>query len=160
MIHLIRLVSIENQASMHVVKHDGSVEPVSFDKITKRLDKLAQKHLLTNSPIDCSSIAQAIARDIKNYLKTSDIDEYAVETAAYYAARHPDYEKLASAVLVSNMHKQSISFSPVDHLMENVSDGKSGVDSHVAEVADEFRFYRIGLAANENHCWMPACVQE
>ncbi len=95
---------------MKVVKRSGKLEPVSFDKITARINKLCyglnQKFV---SPIE---ISKKVIQGLYDGVSTTELDNLAAETAASMAIVHPDYALLAARVAVSNLHKNtSKSFS-------------------------------------------------
>ena len=49
-------------------------------------------------------------------VKTMELDNFAAETCATLAAKHPDYETLAARIAVSNLHKGTKSlFSGKNH---------------------------------------------
>lgn len=88
---------------MKVVKRNGVVEDMMFDKISSSIHELCQEHALTH--VDGSTIAQKICTSLYDGIKTSEIDVLASETAASMSTRHPDYGKLAALIVVRNLHK-------------------------------------------------------
>lgn len=96
--------------NMYVIKRSGNKEPVSFDKITERLNKLCVASPSLN--IDPVRISQKVVSGVYPGVTTRELDVLAAETAAYSATEHPDYSKLAARIEVSNLHKNTIgSFS-------------------------------------------------
>lgn len=94
---------------MLVVKRDGRLEPVQFDKITSRIKKLCYELSDQVSPID---IAQKVISGIYNRVTTTQLDNLAAEIAATMATKHPHYTLLAARIAISNLHKTtSKSFS-------------------------------------------------
>ena len=78
---------------MHVVKRSGSREEVSFDKILKRIQDLS-KGLDHVNP---TAVAQKVCSQLQDNMNTSQLDEFAAETAASMSARnHPNYGILAA----------------------------------------------------------------
>jgi len=59
---------------MHVIKRGGRKEPVSFDKVTKRL-----KNLSDDLDVDLIPVAQKVIARIYNDVKTSELDELAAQ---------------------------------------------------------------------------------
>lgn len=90
---------------MKVLKRNGLYEPVSFDKITKRISNICNKLNITE--IDPIVIAQKCVKGIYDGVKTSELDNLASETSAYLATENPDYSKLAAGIAVSNLHKET-----------------------------------------------------
>ncbi|ROT47460.1 ribonucleoside-diphosphate reductase subunit alpha [Candidatus Cardinium hertigii] len=95
---------------MLVVKRDGRLESVKFDKITFRIEKLC--YGLNRDYIDVIAIVKKIIGGIYDRVTTSDIDNLAAETVAAMTVSHPDYAILAARIAISNLHKKtSKSFS-------------------------------------------------
>jgi ribonucleoside-diphosphate reductase alpha chain len=89
---------------MLVQKRDGRKEPVKFDKITARIEKL----IFGLSPlVDPVQIAQKVCSGVYDGVHTSQLDELAAETAAHLITKHPDYGLLAARISVSNLHKNT-----------------------------------------------------
>lgn len=86
---------------MRVKKRDGSFEPVSFDKITRRFERFNIKD------VNVQLIAQKVIQGIYNDVSTVDLDVLGAETAAYMSTIHPNYEKMAVCIAVSNLHKET-----------------------------------------------------
>ncbi len=95
---------------MLVIKRDGRLESVKFDKITIRIEKLC--YGLNRDYIDIIAIVKKIIEGIYDQVTTSAIDNLAAETVAAMAVYHPDYAILAARIAISNLHKEtSKSFS-------------------------------------------------
>ena len=88
---------------MKVQKRNGQLEDVSFDKIKKRIEVLATD--LDTNYVKVDKVAQKVISGLTDGIKTSDLDVLAAETCASMATLHPDYNKLASRICVSNLHK-------------------------------------------------------
>lgn len=88
---------------MKVIKRDGRVEPIKLDKITKRI--AAQSKGLSN--VEPFTIAQKVIQGIYDGVKTSELDELAIKTAANMATTHPDYDTLAARLSASVLHKET-----------------------------------------------------
>jgi ribonucleoside-diphosphate reductase alpha subunit len=106
---------------MHVVKRNGHRDPVSFDKITRRIQ--AQCHNLTY--IDPIQIAQEVIQCLHNLISTAEIDNEVARICASKSEEHPDFGTLASRMLVSNYHRNNKrTFSEkMRFLFENVKKG-------------------------------------
>jgi ribonucleoside-diphosphate reductase alpha chain len=90
---------------MYVHTRSGEKEPIKFDKITDRISRLAKG--LNSDFVDSSIIAQKVINGIYDGITTRELDQLAAETAAYLATQHPDYNKLAGKIAVSNLHKET-----------------------------------------------------
>lgn len=88
---------------MRVVKRDGRLEDVSFDKVLNRI-----KLLCDNLNIDPTVVAQKVNNFIHDKIKTSELDEVAARTAIGMSTVHPDYQILASKIIISNHHKRTL----------------------------------------------------
>lgn len=92
---------------MKVLKRDGSVEVVSFDKVLRRIENLS-----SDLNIDCHEIAQKVCNRIYDGVKTSELDELTATMCCSLIAENPDYDKLGSRIMISNHQKKtSPSFS-------------------------------------------------
>jgi hypothetical protein len=90
---------------MYVIKRNGAHEPVAFDKISARIEKLC--YGLDRSYIDVGVIAQKVVAGVHTGVRTAQLDDLACETAAYMTTQHPDYGKLAARLAISNLHKST-----------------------------------------------------
>ena len=112
--------------TMYVVKRDGKKQPVSFDKITKRIVKLCDG--LNKQYVDPVVVAQGVVRGLFSGVTTSELDNLASETAAYMSTEHPDYAKLASRIAISNLQKDTPgTFSEVIEMLYAYIDPKSNL---------------------------------
>jgi ribonucleoside-diphosphate reductase alpha chain len=90
------------QRSMQVIKRDGSQEPVSFDKVLRRIQKAAK-----GLSVQSDTLAQNIISQICDGVSSSKLDELAAQLAASLSTLHPDYAILASRLTISNHHKNT-----------------------------------------------------
>ncbi len=90
---------------MYVIKRSGKKEPVYFDKITARINKLS--YGLNQDHVDAVDIAKVVIQGIYNDITTTELDNLAAETAASMTSKHPDYAILAARIAVSNLHKNT-----------------------------------------------------
>lgn len=97
-------VATKNQ-TMHVIKRDGREEPIRFDKVTARIERLC--HGLDSRYVDCHEIAKKVIDGIYSGVTTVELDNLAAETAACKTITHPDYAVLAARIAVSNLHKET-----------------------------------------------------
>lgn len=110
---------------MRVVKRDGRLESVKFDKVTTRIEKLCYKLDTTYvHPID---IAKKVIAGIYDQVTTVELDRLAAEVAASMTSVHPDYAILAARIVISNLHKTtSKSFSSTMKRLYTYIDPKTG----------------------------------
>mmetsp|Transcript_32242 Transcript_32242/g.80306 ORF Transcript_32242/g.80306 Transcript_32242/m.80306 type:complete len:779 (-) Transcript_32242:344-2680(-) len=90
---------------MNVIKRDGRSEPVMFDKITSRINKLC--YGLDAKYVNSFLVAQKVITGVYDGVTTAALDDLAAETAAYLTTQHPDYARLAARISVSNLHKMT-----------------------------------------------------
>ncbi len=90
---------------MQVIKRSNKREPVSFDKVTARINKLC--YGLNSKFVDPIEISKKVVQGLYDGVRTTDLDNLAAETSATMAARHPDYAILAARIAVSNLHKNT-----------------------------------------------------
>ncbi len=110
---------------MEVVKRNGNREAVSFDKITERLSKLMDGHCgdsiriaPLSAAINVIDVVKAVIGGVHDGITTSQLDILSADTCASMIHKHPDFNWLASRVLISNLHKQtSSSFSEVTNTL-------------------------------------------
>lgn len=102
------------KSRLYVVKRKGFKEPVHFDKITSRIQKLC--YGLNTEYVDSVEITMKVISGLYSGVSTVELDNLAAETAATMTTKHPDYAILAARIAVSNLHKQTKkSFSETVH---------------------------------------------
>ena len=115
---------------MRVIKRNGEMEDVSFDKVLNRL-----KNLSSGLTIDVSEIAQKVCSRIYDCVKTFELDELAAYLCSSMSIEHPDYSLLASRIIISNHHKNtSPSFSETIQVLYNNVDNHN---NHIPLVSEE-----------------------
>ncbi|CAG0897350.1 unnamed protein product, partial [Darwinula stevensoni] len=98
---------------------DGRQEPVHFDKITSRIQKLC--YGLNMDFVDPPAITLKVINGLYSGVSTVELDNLAAETAATMTTKHPDYAILAARIAVSNLHKETKkSFSDVMNDLYNM----------------------------------------
>ena len=90
---------------MFVIKRDGRKEPVKFDKITARIQKLC--YGLDPEHVNPVPLAMKVIEGVYDGVSTSELDNLAAEIAATMASNHPDYAQLASRIAISNLQKNT-----------------------------------------------------
>ena len=119
---------------MFVIKRNGRKEPVKFDKITARIEKLC--YGLNAALVDPIDVAKKVIEGLYDGVTTSELDSLAAETAASLTTKHPDYALLASRIAVSNLHKNTTkSFSATMKKLYLYVDPK--IDKPVPLIADD-----------------------
>tara|TARA_B110000208_G_C11800888_1_gene442269 strand:+ start:11031 stop:13685 length:2655 start_codon:yes stop_codon:yes gene_type:complete len=90
---------------MEVIKRNGKSEPIHFDKITRRISFLLnddEKKII--DPID---IAKNTITNIYNNISTTELDILSSNICINNCLKHPYYERLASKICISNLHKET-----------------------------------------------------
>ena len=90
---------------MNVIKRDGAVQEIQFDKIRDRIYK--QSEGLKLSDQQKIAVCQKVIQGLCPNIKTSELDNLAVETAATLSTLNADYRKLAARIAISNLHKNT-----------------------------------------------------
>jgi ribonucleoside-diphosphate reductase alpha chain len=88
---------------MKVLKRDGSLEEMRYDKITRRITALCND--LNLDYVDPTYITLKVTQGIYDGISTKELDTLAAETAASMTTAHPDYARLAGRIAVTNLHK-------------------------------------------------------
>lgn len=110
---------------MLVVKRDGRLESVKFDKITARIEKLC--YGLNTDYVSVIDIAKKVISGIYDHVTTVELDNLAAETTASMTSKHPDYAILAARIAISNLQKvTSKSFSNTMKRLYTYIDPKTG----------------------------------
>ena len=118
---------------MFVVKRDGRKEPVKFDKITARIEKLCYG---LSEIVNPTTVAVKVIEGIYDGVSTTELDSLAAEISASMTTRHPDYAKLAARIAVSNLHKNTEkSFTDTMRMLHTYVNPKTGLDSPL--IADD-----------------------
>lgn len=100
-----------NDENMRVIKRNGVLEDLAFDKILNRIRKLG---LDANIHINYQSLIMKVIDQLYDKIPTSKIDELTAEQCAVMSTNHPDYGNLAGRIVVSNHQKNTdSSFSNV-----------------------------------------------
>jgi ribonucleotide reductase alpha subunit len=95
---------MNNSTEMRVIKRDGQLEDLTFDKILNRIRKLGQE---ANIHINYQSLVMKVIEQLYDKIPTSKIDELAAEQCAVMSTNHPDYASLAGRIVVSNHQKNT-----------------------------------------------------
>jgi len=110
------LKSKSSENHMEVIKRNGNREQVSFDKIIKRIKALCWE--LDPQYIDPIAITKSTIESLYNGISTEEIDFVSADICASQIMYHPDFNKLAARLCVSNLHKTTReSFEDVAELL-------------------------------------------
>ena len=121
--------------NIKVIKRNGKKEPVMLDKI---LDRITQQTYGLDKLIIPFEVAQKVIEGITPDIKTSTLDQLAMETAASLATKHPDYSILAARLAITNLHKETKkSFSETVEDLYKYIDPKTGKHSPI--VSESFK---------------------
>jgi len=89
---------------MTVVKRNGELEDVAFDKILNRIRRIGTE---VGIQINYTSLAMKVIDQLYNKITTTQLDELTAEQCAALSATHPDYYTLAGRIIISNNHKNT-----------------------------------------------------
>ncbi|MBD66475.1 MAG: ribonucleoside-diphosphate reductase subunit alpha [Halobacteriovoraceae bacterium] len=90
---------------MFVTTRSGKKEPVKFDKITLRIQKLT--YGLNTEFVDAMEVAKRTIQGLFDGITTEELDNLSAEVAAYMTSTHPDYARLAGRIAVANLHRKT-----------------------------------------------------
>jgi ribonucleotide reductase alpha subunit len=111
---------MDNTTEMRVIKRNGELEDLSFDKILTRIRKLGQQ---ANIRVNYQSLVMKVVEQLYDKIPTTKIDELAAEQCAVMSTNHPDYSTLAGRIVISNHQKNTEStFSNVMEQMYEFKD--------------------------------------
>ena len=110
------------EQEMRVMKRNGQFEDISFDKILNRVKKLGN-NMEPALKLNYSQFVMDVIEQLYPDISTSKIDELTAEQCASMCTKHPDYGILASRIIVSNNHKNTLSsFSKSMEILYNFKD--------------------------------------
>jgi ribonucleoside-diphosphate reductase alpha subunit len=103
-----RSVNSQREFPMYVIKRSGERARMSYDAIHDRLYDLCQglDASLTEEKA-FRELTLGIHKKVVSGMTTADIDRVCADDAAAMASIHPDYDKLAGRISVSNNHKET-----------------------------------------------------
>lgn len=126
---------------MRVIKRNGMECDVEFDEITRKIKTLAEKQ--PKLYIDSPKLAMEVISLIYDGITTSELDEFTASTSASMSLYNPDYEELASRLIINNHHKNtSDSFSETMQILNNyISDDILNICEKNKEIIDSLIDY-------------------
>ena len=89
--------------SMRVLKRNGDIESVSFDKVLQRIRRAAR-----GLSVNPDALSQQVLSQIYDGVKTTELDDLTAQLAASLSTNHPDWGTLAARIAISNHHKQTV----------------------------------------------------
>lgn len=89
---------------MRVLKRNGTLEDIAFDKILNRVKKIG---LEANININYSSLVIKVIDQLYDKIPTTKIDELTAEQCASLSTKSPEYGVLAGRIVVSNHQKNT-----------------------------------------------------
>lgn len=94
---------------MRVLNRHGKLEPVNFNKIRNRLLKLiTMSPELSNIKNNIDVITQQVISEMHDEIPTYKLDELAADIAIGKYTIHPEYDTLASRIVINNLHKNTL----------------------------------------------------
>jgi ribonucleotide reductase alpha subunit len=117
---------------MKVLKRNGQLETMSFDKILSRIKTLGNE---ANIQINYSLLSMKVIDQLYDNIETSKIDELTAEQCAAMSTIHPDYGTLASRIVISN-HQKNTNGSFV-HVMKSLYEFKDVHGNHHPLISDK-----------------------
>lgn len=128
---------------MYVIKRSGLCEPMHYDKITSRVERLCYR---LHPVVDPSMVAKKVIANITSGITTSNIDQLSADECVNMSYVHPDYGKLAARIAISDLHKNtdklfSDAMSKLSHMlapevMEIIMNNKDRLDSAIVHGRD------------------------
>ena len=91
---------------LQVIKRNGELQDISFDKILTRVKILGKDGNYTK--INYSLLCLKVIDQLYNKIPTSKIDELTAEQCASMCVIHTDYGSLGSRVSISNLQKKHV----------------------------------------------------
>ena len=89
---------------MRVLKRNGVLQDIAFDKILNRVKKIG---IEANININYSSLVIKVIDQLYDKIPTTKIDELTAEQCASLSTKSPDYATLAGRIIISNHQKNT-----------------------------------------------------
>ena len=93
-------------SELRVLKRDNSLQTIAFDKILVRVKQLGEQEPKLDIPY--TTLVMKIIDQLYDKIPTREIDELTAQHCAVMSTHHPDYGSLASRVVISNHHKNTL----------------------------------------------------
>lgn len=98
------IYNFSNNTEMRVLKRNGELQDIAFDKILNRVKKIGME---TNININYSSLVIKVIDQLYDKIPTSKIDELTAEQCASLSTKSPEYGVLAGRIVISNHQKNT-----------------------------------------------------
>lgn len=92
---------------MYVVKRNGTLEEVNFNKVVQRLKFITQEPYPL-SEINVHTLAQTVIQGLHDHIRTRDIDIHSANICASMSIQNHQYGILAGRVIINNHHKNTL----------------------------------------------------
>ena len=124
---------------MHVIKRNGLIVPVLFDKILDRLKNLGihDKRFAHKLKVNYTKLVVKVVDQLFNGIETSQIDELCAQQCASQAADHYDHFILAGRIVISNHQKNTE--SNYLHLVEKLYNFRDIHNKHSPLVSEKLK---------------------
>jgi ribonucleoside-diphosphate reductase alpha chain len=137
-------MSEDKSPSYYVIKRSGIHEEVDFGKISKRLIDLYQlgnfKYI---TKADITKLSQGVITKVSNGIPTQELDRVAALLAAEKISLHPEYNKFAGMIEVSNHHKNTESTKTMMAVTMQLYHNQNDNGDHIPLVSyDYYKFVK------------------
>ncbi len=130
---------------MEIIKRNGTKEVVKLEKISKRIERLCKD--LKN--VEAISVAQKVVQGLYNGVTSVELDKLATETAYSMSVKHPEYDKLATRLAISTLHKETdSSFQDVIEKLYTMQTRSGEIRPMIAE--NVYQFIKANIEAINN----------
>ena len=119
---------------MFITKRNGSQQSMQFDKITKRLHILIEKFNIKN--VDPVDITRCIAIRLYSGISSQEIDDFACQWLVSKSHESLNYQKLASVLSVSNLHKETS--DNILTVVETLYNHKNKSNNHSPLISEQY----------------------
>jgi ribonucleotide reductase alpha subunit len=92
---------------MFVIKRNGSLEEVNFNKVVNRLKYITNEHYVLTD-ISVHSLAQTVISGLHDKILTKDIDIHSANICASWSIKNHQYGILAGRIIINNHHKNTL----------------------------------------------------
>jgi ribonucleoside-diphosphate reductase alpha subunit len=105
--------STQPSDEMRVVKRDGTIQVVSFDKILRRIKTIGSVGTVGTTgstepiKINYTQLTMKIIDQLYDMISTTKIDELTADQCASMSSIHYDYGILAARIIISNCHRNT-----------------------------------------------------
>lgn len=142
---------------IQIQKRSGSYQSLEISKIVYRIDRLIKafddngQKFGRELDIDANSIALEVCQHVKDKIKSTELDEITAKICADKVLENPDYNELATRLVVSDNHKSNRDwqdFSSITRLIDSHNPGRfspiylSLVNKFASEIDREMQYTR------------------